>query len=57
LGESEGLNLAFWTDTPSGDCEEIADMKTRRMSKGDEASYKAKIKPKEEGYYMVCKPV
>jgi hypothetical protein len=32
LGDSEGLNLAFWTDTPSGDYEEIADMKTRRMS-------------------------
>jgi hypothetical protein len=53
LGDSDGLNLAFWTDTPSGEYEEIADMKTRRMSKGDEASYKAKVKPKEEGYYMV----
>jgi hypothetical protein len=46
LGDSEGLTLAFWADTPSGEYEEIADMKTRRMSKGDEASYIAKIKAK-----------
>ena len=53
LGHSEGLNLAFWADTPSDEYEEIAEMKIRRMSKGDEASYKAKIKPKEEGTYTV----
>jgi hypothetical protein len=53
LGDSEGLRLAFWMDTPSDEYEEIAEMKIRRMSKGDEASYKAKIKPKEEGTYTV----
>jgi hypothetical protein len=53
MGDSEGLNLNFWADTPSGEFEEMADMKTRRMSKGDEASYKAKIILKEEGYYTV----
>jgi hypothetical protein len=53
LGDSEGLRLLFWTDTPSGEFEELADLKTRKLSKGDEASYKGKIKPKEEGYYTV----
>jgi hypothetical protein len=53
LGDSEGLTLAFWADTPSGEYEEIADMKTRRMSKGDEAPYKAKIKPKKEGFLIL----
>jgi hypothetical protein len=33
--------------------EELANLKTRKMSRGEEASYKAKIKPKEEGYYTV----
>jgi hypothetical protein len=53
LGDSEGLRLAFWTDTPSGEYEELAEIRTRKMSKGEEASYTAKIKPKEEGYYTV----
>ena len=53
LGDSDGLRLAFWTDTPSGMYEELADIRTRKMSRGEETSYKAKIKPKEEGYYTV----
>jgi len=53
LSESDGLRLSFWADTPSGEYEELADLKTRKLSKGDEASYKAKIKPKEEGFYTV----
>jgi hypothetical protein len=53
LGDSDGLRLSFWTDTPSGIYEELADIKTRKMSRGEETSYKAKIKPKEEGYYTV----
>jgi hypothetical protein len=48
LGESSGLELAFWTETPSGKFEQLADVKTKKMSKGDETAYKAKIKPKEE---------
>jgi hypothetical protein len=53
MGDSEGLRLLFWTDTPSGKYEELADIKTQKMSKGDETSYKAKIKAKEEGFYTV----
>jgi hypothetical protein len=53
LGDSDGLRLAFWTDTPSGMYEDLADIRTRKMSRGEETSYKAKIKPKEEGYYTV----
>jgi hypothetical protein len=51
LGDSDGLRLSFWTDTPSGVYEELADIKTRKMSRGEETSYRAKIKAKEEGYY------
>jgi hypothetical protein len=47
LGDSEGLKLLFWTDTPSGVYEDIADMKTDELSKGEEATYTGKIKPKE----------
>jgi hypothetical protein len=50
---SSGLTLSFWTDKPSGICEEIADIKTRHMSKGEEVSYTGKMTPKEEGYYTV----
>ena len=28
-------------------------MKTEKLSDGEEATYRAKIKPKEEGYYTV----
>jgi hypothetical protein len=28
-------------------------MKTRRLSNGEEATYRTKMKPKEEGYYTV----
>jgi hypothetical protein len=53
LGDSNGLGLAFWAETPSGKFEELADMKTRKMSRGDETAYKAKLKPKEDGYHTV----
>jgi hypothetical protein len=53
MRDSEGLKLVFWMDTPSGKYEELAEIKTRKLSKGEEASYKAKIKPKEEGLYTV----
>lgn len=53
LGDSDGLKLSFWTDTPSGEYEELAELKTRKLVRGDEAEYKAKIKPKEEGFYRV----
>ena len=41
MRDSEGLKLVFWTDTPSGKYEEIQEIKTRKLSKGEEASYKA----------------
>jgi uncharacterized membrane protein len=53
MGNSDGLRLEFWTDTPSGKYEELAEIKTKKISRGEEASYIAKITPKEEGYYTV----
>ncbi|SRR5438034_1675972 len=53
LGDSFGLNLHFWADTPSGKYEELAEIKTKKLSRGEEASYTTKITPKEEGYYTV----
>ena len=53
MRDSEGLKLVFWMDKPSGKYEEIQEIKTRKLSKGEEASYKAKIKPKEEGFYTI----
>ena len=53
FGNSAGLDLRFWTDTPSGNYEELAKIKKGSLSNGEEASYTAKITPKEEGYYTV----
>ena len=53
LGNSDGLDLEFWADTPSGRYEELAKIKTKKLSRGEEASYTAKITPKEEGYYTI----
>jgi hypothetical protein len=53
LGNSDGLDLQFWAETPSGKYEELADIKTKKLSREEEASYTAKITPKEEGYYTV----
>ncbi len=53
LGDSEGLRLTFWTDTPSDKYEELAEIKTKKMTRGEEASYTAKIHPKEEGYFTI----
>jgi uncharacterized membrane protein len=53
LMDSEGLTLEFWTDTPSGKYEKLAEIKTKKLSRGEETSYTAKITPKEKGYYTV----
>lgn len=53
LGNSDGLDLEFWADTPSGKYEELAKIKIKKLSRGEEASYTAKITPKEEGYYTI----
>jgi len=50
FGNSAGQDLRFWTDTPSGNYEELAKIK---KEPGEEASYTVKITPKEEGYYTV----
>jgi hypothetical protein len=53
LGNSDGLDLEFWVDTPSGKYEELAKIKTKKLSRGEEASYTTRITPKEEGYYTI----
>ena len=45
LGSSDGLDLQFWGDTPS---REHAEIKTKKLSRGEEVSYTAKITPKEK---------
>lgn len=53
LGNSKGLDLEFWADTPSGKFEELAKIKTKELSPREEASYTARITPKEIGYYTI----
>ncbi len=53
LDYSDGLDLQFWADTPSGEHEEIAEIKTKHLSPGEDVSYTAKITIKEKGYYTV----
>jgi hypothetical protein len=53
LDDSDALDLEFWVDTPSGKYEELAKIKTKKLSSEEEASYSAKITPKEEGYYNI----
>jgi hypothetical protein len=53
LGNSDGLDLEFWANTPSGNYEELAKIKTKKLSRGEEASYTTKLTPEEEGYYTV----
>jgi hypothetical protein len=36
LGDSDGLDLYFWADTPSGKIEELATIKTKKISNGEE---------------------
>jgi hypothetical protein len=35
MRDSEGLKLAFWMDIPSGKYEELTEIKTRKLSKGE----------------------
>ena len=51
--QTEGLELEFWADSPSGKYVQLADIKPKVLSNGEEASYTAKITPQEEGYYTV----
>jgi hypothetical protein len=39
LDNSDGLDLQFWAETPSGKYEELGEIKTKKLSRGEEASY------------------
>jgi hypothetical protein len=57
FGNSAGLDLHFWADTLSGSYEELAKIKTKSLSIGEEASYTAKITPKRKDtipYMQAC---
>jgi hypothetical protein len=47
------LDLEFWADTPTGKFEELARIKTKKLTQGEEASYTAIITPREKGYYTI----
>ncbi len=53
LGKSEGMELQFWADTPSGKYEELAKIKTKKLSAEAEESYSTQMIPKETGYYKI----
>jgi hypothetical protein len=53
LGQSEGLKLEFWADTPGGEFEELAIVETKALSPGEEATYSAEVAPDEEGLYTI----
>ncbi len=53
LGQSEGLKLEFWADTPGGEFEELAIVETKSLSPGEEATYSAEVTPDEEGLYTI----
>lgn len=53
LQQSEGLDLEFWAESPSGKFRELAKIETKELSPGEEARYSAEITPKEEGLYTV----
>lgn len=50
---SEGLDLEFWVDTPSGDFKELARIETKELEPGEDARYSAEITPDEEGIYTI----
>jgi hypothetical protein len=53
LVHSQGMNLEFWADTPSGEFEEFAGVETKRLSRDEEARYVAEIEANEEGRYTI----
>jgi hypothetical protein len=53
LEKSEGLDLEFWAEIPSGKFEELARIETKRLSTGEETTFSAEITPKEEGFYTI----
>jgi hypothetical protein len=53
LQESEGLDLGFWAEAPSGEFTDLARIETKRLALGEEARYAAEITPREAGLYTV----
>jgi hypothetical protein len=53
LAPSEGLELEFWANTPSGKFEELATIETKALSVGEEARYSAEIEPDETGAHTI----
>jgi hypothetical protein len=53
LQQSEGLDLEFCAESPSGQFQELAKIETKRLSPGEKVQYSAEITPKEEGLYTV----
>jgi hypothetical protein len=53
LEKSEGLDLEFWADTPSGEFLDLAKIETKALAANEEATYTAAITPKEEGCYTI----
>jgi hypothetical protein len=53
LEQSDGLNLEFWADTPSGEFFDLARIETKALAPGEKTKYTTEITPKEEGYYTI----
>jgi hypothetical protein len=53
LEVSEGLDLDFWVDAPSGRSEQLIMMKTKKLSAGERQTLSTKVTPKETGFYTV----
>lgn len=51
--ETGSLNLEFWAETPNGQFEQLASMKTKELTPGELAKYSAEITPENEGMYKI----
>ena len=53
LENTDELNLEFWVDTPSGEFKNLADIETKELEVGEEATYSAEVTPKDTGIYTI----
>jgi hypothetical protein len=53
LGQSEGLRLEFWAQTPKGTSVELAKTEIKDLSAGEEERLSATLKAEETGYYTI----
>jgi len=53
LGESEGLDLQFWVETPSGEFAHIDDVETDYLPPGETATYTTEMALTEEGLHTI----